>query len=60
MKRITFLLIAVLGGLAFTSGHAHDDGTTVFVTEIPPGYRDWRLISVAREGGDFVFTRYPH
>ena len=24
----------------------------VFVTEIPPGYRDWRLISVAREEGN--------
>ncbi len=23
----------------------------VFVTEIPPGYRDWRLVSVAHEGG---------
>ena len=52
MKRITLLLIAVLGGLAFTSGHAHYDGTSIFVTEIPPGYRDWRLISVAQEGGD--------
>lgn len=24
----------------------------IFVTEIPAGYRDWRLISVAREEGD--------
>lgn len=24
----------------------------LLVTEIPPGYRDWRLISVAREEGD--------
>jgi hypothetical protein len=24
----------------------------IFVTRIPPGYRDWRLISVAREEGD--------
>jgi hypothetical protein len=23
----------------------------IFVTEIPPGYRDWRLVSVAREEG---------
>ena len=48
MKRITLLLIAV----AFTSGHVHYDETSIFVTEIPPGYRDWRLISVAQEGGD--------
>jgi len=52
MKRITFLLIVVLGGLAFTSGHPHYDEAPIFVTEIPPGYRDWRLISVAQEGGD--------
>lgn len=26
--------------------------SSVFVTEIPPGYRDWKLISVAREEGD--------
>lgn len=55
MKRITLVLIAVasvFGVLAFTSGHAHDDGTPIFVTEAPAGYRDWRLISVAQEGGD--------
>ena len=55
MKRITLLLIALAslaGVLAFTPGHAHDDGTPIFVTEVPPGYRDWRLISVAQEGGD--------
>lgn len=53
MKRVIFLLIAVaLGGLAFTSGHAHYDETPIFVKEIPRGYRDWRLISVAQEGGD--------
>jgi hypothetical protein len=27
------------------------DETAIFMTEIPPGYRDWRLISVAREEG---------
>lgn len=55
MKRITFLLLAVaslLGVLAFTPGEAHEDGPPIFVTEIPRGYRDWRLISVAQEGGD--------
>lgn len=55
MKRITFLLMALaslLGILAFTRGHAHHDGTPIFVTEVPSGYRDWRLISVAQEGGE--------
>lgn len=58
MKRITLLLItlaSVAGVLAFTGsrpGHAHEDSVPVFVTEIPPGYRDWKLISVAHEKGD--------
>jgi hypothetical protein len=25
---------------------------SVFVTEIPPGYRDWKVVSVAHEAGD--------
>jgi hypothetical protein len=58
LRRIAFLLIAgaVLAGLiAFRipiSEHADDDGTPVFVTKIPSGYRDWRLISVAHEEGN--------
>jgi hypothetical protein len=28
------------------------DSLPVFVTEIPPGYRDWKLISVAHEKGN--------
>ena len=34
------------------SGSAIDESTARFVTDMPPGYRDWRLISVAREEGD--------
>jgi hypothetical protein len=57
MKRITFLLIAVatLAGVvaftAFASRHADQEGTPIFVTKIPPGYRDWKLVSVAHEEG---------
>jgi hypothetical protein len=29
------------------------EGAPIFVTNIPPGYRDWRLISVAHEEGNF-------
>jgi hypothetical protein len=29
----------------------------IFVTKIPPGYRDWRLISVAREEGNLDDVR---
>ena len=58
MKRITLLLAAVVilaGIIAFTrpaSLHADDSATPIFVTEIPPGYRDWRLISVSHEAGN--------
>lgn len=58
MKRIVFLLIslATLGGVVAFSTHAsrHSDqaGTPMFVTEIPGGYRDWKLISVAHEEGN--------
>lgn len=58
MNRIAFLLIvvAMLAGvfvsLAPVSEHAEEAAAAVFVTQIPPGYRDWRLISVAHEEGD--------
>src|SRR5260370_20991950 len=29
----------------------HQESSPIFVTNIPPGYRDWRLISVAHEAG---------
>ena len=34
------------------SGTASQESFPIFVTEIPPGYRDWRLISVAHEEGN--------
>jgi len=58
MKRIAFLLVAVAtvaGVVAFTaraSGHADEEAAPIFGIKIPPGYRDWRLISVAHEEGN--------
>jgi Cytochrome P460 len=59
MKRITLLLLAVatlVGVVAFTattSRHATaQEDAPIFVTEIPPGYRDWKVVSVAHEEGD--------
>jgi hypothetical protein len=57
MKRIAFLLVAVAavaGVVAFTapaSGHYDGEAAPIFGIKIPPGYRDWRLISVAHEEG---------
>ena len=58
MKRIVFLLLAVsvvAGVVAFTasaSGRADQEAAPVFGIRILPGYRDWRLISVAHEEGN--------
>lgn len=57
MKKIAFLLFAVatLAGVvvfrANASRHVDAENDPVFVKEVPPGYRDWKLISVAREEG---------
>src|SRR6516164_530854 len=56
MRLIAFPLVglATLAGVvAFTAPAANQEGTPVFVTDIPAGYRDWRLISVAHEEGNF-------
>jgi cytochrome P460 len=58
MKRIAFLLIAaavVAGVIAFSvpaAGHTDDQATPIFGIKLPPGYRDWKLISVAHEEGN--------
>ena len=58
VKRIASLVItvvAVAGVVAFSapaSGHADGDPASVFVTEIPHGYRDWQWISSAHEAGN--------
>ena len=58
MKRITLLLAAAVilaGMIAFTGPaflHADDSAVPIFVTKIPPGYRDWKLISVSHEAGN--------
>jgi len=58
MKRIALLVfvVAMLAGpftlIAPASGQSGGAVSPAFVTAIPPGYRDWRLISVAHEEGD--------
>jgi len=59
MKRITFLLVAVAtlaGVVAFTAPTsrraAAQEAAPVFGINIPPGYRDWGMISVAHVGGN--------
>jgi Cytochrome P460 len=55
MRQIAFLLVAgamVTGVVAPGTGHADEQAAPIFVTDIPPGYRDWRVISVAHEEGN--------
>jgi Cytochrome P460 len=59
MKRLTFFLaaLATLGGvIAFrtpASGQTDAEAAPSYGVKIPPGYRDWKLISVAHEEGNF-------
>src|SRR5580693_932019 len=58
MKWVAFLLVAVatVAGVVVASGpairHADEEAAPIFGIKIPPGYRDWRLISVAHEEGN--------
>ena len=56
MKRMLLLLLAAaaagsLAGIVRASGQADQQAAPLSGVTIPPGYRDWRLISVAREEG---------
>jgi hypothetical protein len=59
MKRIAFLLAVVaavagvVASLALASRHADEEASPIFGVTIPAGYRDWKLISVTHEEGDF-------
>jgi Cytochrome P460 len=58
MKGFAYLLFAVvaLAGvvvyMANASGRSDGEADPVFGITIPPGYRDWKLISVAHEEGN--------
>jgi hypothetical protein len=58
MKRITLLLCgvaALASALAFTVITSHvtaQEAAPIFVKKIPPGYRDWMVVSVAHEAGE--------
>ena len=59
MKRTRLLLVAVtalVGFVAFTAMTSRystaQEAAPIFVTEVPAGYRDWKVVSVAHEEGD--------
>ena len=56
MRPIGFVLVAVasVAGVAGYTGQSAQQtsaGTAVYVTKMPVGYRDYRLISVSHEAG---------
>jgi hypothetical protein len=58
MKWIALLFIAVLAGTgvivltAPASGQGSGEAVPIYGIKIPPGYRDWRVVSVAHEEGN--------
>src|SRR5258707_1356353 len=58
MRRIVVGLVAVVvlacvvAYMAPASGQADGEAAPIYGVKIPPGYRDWKLISVAREEGN--------
>src|SRR5580700_9871973 len=58
MKAIACVLLAVVAltgvvvYMAHASERADDEADPLFGIKIPPGYRDWKLISVAHEEGN--------
>ena len=64
MKRITILLVVVgtlvgVGVFVATTSRqvTAQEAAPIFVTKIPPGYRDWKVVSVAHEEGDLKDIR---
>jgi hypothetical protein len=56
-RPIVLAVVAAIAGVAAhtvaTSGHADAEASSIYGVKIPEGYRDWKLISVTHEEGDF-------
>jgi Cytochrome P460 len=58
MRRIVFPLFLVatvaivVASAVLMAGQADGQAAPAFVTQIPPGYRDWSLVSIAHEEGN--------
>jgi hypothetical protein len=46
------MVVAVFAFTSTASRPARQEATPIFVTKIPAGYRDWKLVSVAHEAGE--------
>ena len=58
MRRFAYFLLAtaIVAGIVVcavsAAGLADDGAAPMFGVKLPPGYRDWKLISVAHEAGN--------
>lgn len=57
MKRFVFMLVALATAVGLVAsmsqfGRADEEAAAIFVTQMPAGYRDWRVVSVAHEEGN--------
>ena len=55
MRQIAYLMVTVAMMtvvVAPGTGHPDDQAAPIFLSNIPSGYRDWRVISVAHEEGN--------
>ena len=50
---VTLIAAEVIAFSAPISGHADEDASPIYGVKIPPEYRDWKLISLTHEEGDF-------
>src|SRR5688500_485545 len=63
MRQIPLLATAAIvalslgGGVIYSARGADDESTPIFGIKLPPGYRHWRLISVAHEQGSLPDLR---
>ena len=48
ISTVAVIIVSIVPG----TGHADPQPSPIFVKEIPPGFRDWKLISVAHEEGE--------
>src|SRR5262249_28170509 len=47
------IAVCAIAFKTFAASPTDDEASPIYGVKIPPGYRDWKLISVAREEGNF-------
>ena len=53
VRLFTLIAVGVVASSFSTSGRADEEASPIYGITIPPGYRDWKLISVTHEEGAF-------